>query len=123
MPGSIEPARVAIGTPSSGVQPIVVSTERPSRTAVTEHPLPRWQTTSRRASEYTIRPLNDPEFNRAQAEGMRDLLAPRMRDLPSADFAELLRSAMREDEWLLVLHGAVLGFAAGCVHLAIFGVG
>ena len=73
--------------------------------------------------EYTIAPLTDPEFNRVQAEGMRDLLASRMRDLPSADFAELLRSAMHEDEWLLVLHGAVLGFAAGCLHLAIFGVG
>ena len=29
--GSTEPERVAIGTPSSGVKPIVVSTERPSR--------------------------------------------------------------------------------------------
>ena len=29
---------------------------------------------------------------------------------------------MREDEWLLYLHGAVLGFGAGLVHLAIFGV-
>ncbi len=47
-PGSIAPERVAIGTPSSGVKPIVVSTERPSRTALTEQPLPRWQTTSRR---------------------------------------------------------------------------
>ena len=39
-----------------------------------------------------------------------------------ADFAEMLRSAMQEDEWLLFLHGAVLGFGAGLVHLAIFGV-
>ena len=46
-PGSTEPERVAIGTPSSGVKPIVVSTERPSSTAVTEQPPPRWQTTSR----------------------------------------------------------------------------
>ena len=46
-PGSTEPERVAIGTPSSGVKPIVVSTERPSRTAVTEQPPPRWQTTRR----------------------------------------------------------------------------
>ena len=45
--GSIEPDRVAIGTPSSGLKPMVVSTERPSRTAVTEQPPPRWQTTSR----------------------------------------------------------------------------
>jgi hypothetical protein len=46
-PGSTDPARVGIGTPSSGVKPIVVSTDRPSRTAVTEQPPPRWQTTSR----------------------------------------------------------------------------
>ena len=49
-PGSTEPERVAIGTPSSGVKPIVVSTERPSSTAVTEQPPPRWQTTIRSAS-------------------------------------------------------------------------
>ena len=30
------------------MKPIVVSTERPSSTALTEQPLPRWQTTSRR---------------------------------------------------------------------------
>ena len=29
---------------------------------------------------------------------------------------------MKEDEWLLFLHGAVLGFGAGLLHLAIFGV-
>ena len=46
-PGSTEPERLAIGTPSSGLKPIVVSTERPSRTAVTEQPPPRWQTTRR----------------------------------------------------------------------------
>ena len=46
-PGSIDPERVAIGTPSSGLKPIVVSIDRPSRTAVTEQPPPRWQTTSR----------------------------------------------------------------------------
>jgi hypothetical protein len=45
-----------------------------------------------------------------------------MRELPHKDFSELLRSAMREDEWLLLLHGAVLGFLAGCIHLLIFGV-
>jgi hypothetical protein len=37
------------------------------------------------------------------------------------DFAEMLRTAIREDEWLLYLHGAVLGFGAGLIHLAIFG--
>lgn len=49
------------------------------------------------------------------------LIAKRTRELPYPDFAEMLRSAMREDEWLLYLHGAVLGLGAGLLHLAIFG--
>ena len=67
-------------------------------------------------------PLSDPEFNRRQSTEIRTLIAARMRELSPHDFQELLRSAMKEDEWLLLLHGAVLGFAAGCLHLAIFGV-
>jgi uncharacterized membrane protein YheB (UPF0754 family) len=74
------------------------------------------------AVDYTMTPLTDPEFNRRQSAAVRALVSDRMRELPSRDFAELLRSAMREDEWLLLLHGAVLGFAAGLVHLAVFGV-
>jgi uncharacterized membrane protein YheB (UPF0754 family) len=72
--------------------------------------------------EYTITPLQDENFNREQSRNIRDLIGDRIRDMSPADFAELLRSGMREDEWLLVLHGAVLGFGAGLVHLAIFGV-
>lgn len=75
------------------------------------------------AVAYTMTPLSDPDFNRRQSGKVRTLIAARMRELPSADFAEMLRSAMREDEWLLLLHGAVLGFAAGLVHLGIFGAG
>jgi uncharacterized membrane protein YheB (UPF0754 family) len=72
--------------------------------------------------DYTMTPLMDDDFNRQQTAKIHKLFAQRMRELSPADFAELLRSAMREDEWLLVLHGAVLGFGAGVVHLAIFGV-
>ena len=43
MAGSTEPQRVPMGRPSSGVKPIVVSTEMPPSTAVIEEPLPRWQ--------------------------------------------------------------------------------
>jgi uncharacterized membrane protein YheB (UPF0754 family) len=74
------------------------------------------------AVDYTMTPLTDPEFNRRQSAAMRSLISERMRELPRSDFSELLRSAMREDEWLLLLHGAVLGFVAGCIHLLIFGV-
>jgi uncharacterized membrane protein YheB (UPF0754 family) len=72
--------------------------------------------------DYTITPLQDEGFNREQGRNVRQLIADRVREMSSRDFAELLRSGMREDEWLLVLHGAVLGFGAGVIHLLIFGV-
>ncbi|MBA2764388.1 MAG: hypothetical protein H0U42_06840 [Thermoleophilaceae bacterium] len=71
---------------------------------------------------YTMTPLSDPDFNASQSGAIRRLIAARISELPSADFSEMLRSAIKEDEWLLLLHGAVLGFGAGLVHLAIFGV-
>ena len=64
----------------------------------------------------------NPEFNGKQSKKIHRLIAQRMSELPPEDYADMLRSAMREDEWLLVLHGAVLGFGAGLVHLALFGV-
>lgn len=73
------------------------------------------------AVDYTLTPLHDPEFNRVQGERIRTLISTRMREMPPADFVEMLRTAMKEDEWLLFLHGAVLGFGAGLLHLLIFG--
>jgi uncharacterized membrane protein YheB (UPF0754 family) len=72
--------------------------------------------------EYTITPLQDEEFNQQQSRNIRELITARIQEMSSRDFAELLRSGMREDEWLLVLHGAVLGFGAGVIHLLLFGV-
>jgi uncharacterized membrane protein YheB (UPF0754 family) len=72
-------------------------------------------------AEFTMVPLVDEEFNREQTERIRELFSARIRELPPADFSEMLRSAMREDEWLLYLHGAVLGFGGGLAHLAVFG--
>ncbi len=65
--------------------------------------------------------MTDPAFNREQSQRVRGLISERIREMPPDDFSEMLRTAMREDEWLLYLHGAVLGFAGGLVHLAIFG--
>jgi uncharacterized membrane protein YheB (UPF0754 family) len=73
------------------------------------------------AADYTVAPLADAEFNKAQSNGIREFVAAQMRKMDPADFSEMLRTAMREDEWLLYLHGAVLGFGAGLLHLAIFG--
>ena len=74
------------------------------------------------AAEYTMTPLTDPEFSARQSAKIRSLLRARMEALPYPDFVELLRSAIKEDEWMLYAHGAVLGFGAGLLHLAIFGV-
>jgi len=71
--------------------------------------------------DYAMSPLTDPEFNQAQRSSIRSLIISRMREMAPADFSEMLRTAVHEDEWLLYLHGAVLGFLAGLIHLAIFG--
>jgi hypothetical protein len=70
--------------------------------------------------EFTVTPLADPDFNRDRAREVHGMIVDRMRELPPADFAEMMRSAMREDEWLLLAHGAVLGVVGGLVHLAVF---
>ena len=47
----MSPERVPITSPSSGVSPIVVSTDRPPSTAVALQPLPRCATTRARSVE------------------------------------------------------------------------
>jgi uncharacterized membrane protein YheB (UPF0754 family) len=71
--------------------------------------------------EHTIAPLTDPGFNRRQARKLHALFVERIRELPPEDFSEMMRSAMREDEWLLLAHGAVLGVVGGLLHMAAFG--
>jgi uncharacterized membrane protein YheB (UPF0754 family) len=70
--------------------------------------------------DQSMTPLTDPEFNRSRAAPVKDLLTGRIREMAPADFSEMLRSAMREDEWLLLLHGAALGIVGGLAHLALF---
>jgi uncharacterized membrane protein YheB (UPF0754 family) len=73
------------------------------------------------AVERTLAPFQDPEFSRLQGENMRRLIAARTKELPSKDFVEMLRSAIKEDEWMLYLHGGLMGLAGGFIHLGIFG--
>ncbi len=75
------------------------------------------------ALEHTLTPLSDPEFNARQAKELEDLLTARMEVLPPHDFAELLRSAVEEDEWMLLFIGAVLGFAAGWLQAILTALG
>lgn len=64
----------------------------------------------------------DEDFNVQQANRIFRFVANQMRKMSLQDFNELLRSAIKQDEWLLFVHGAVLGAGAGFLHLAIFGV-
>jgi hypothetical protein len=75
------------------------------------------------AVDRTIQPFKDPEFSRRQADKIYALIAQRTKDLPPRDFVEMMRSAIREDEWMLYAHGAIMGFGGGLLHLALFGVG
>ncbi|HEY8763776.1 MAG TPA: hypothetical protein VIM18_06290 [Solirubrobacteraceae bacterium] len=70
---------------------------------------------------YTMTPFRDPDFSRHQSEKIREMFAARTRELPSRDFVEMLRSAIKEDEWMLYLHGAVMGLGGGIIHLLLFG--
>jgi uncharacterized membrane protein YheB (UPF0754 family) len=75
------------------------------------------------AVDRTITPFKDPEFSKRQADKIRTLVATRTKELPPTDFVEMMRSAIKEDEWMLYAHGAIMGFVGGLLHLAIFGVG
>ena len=75
------------------------------------------------AVDRTITPFRDPEFSRRQADKIRTLVAARTKELPPRDFVDMMRSAIKEDEWMLYAHGAIMGFAGGVIHLLIFVVG
>jgi uncharacterized membrane protein YheB (UPF0754 family) len=76
---------------------------------------------ARESTEHTMTPFMDQEFGRQQSENIRQLFAARVKELPSRDYVEMLRSAIKEDEWMLYLHGGLMGLAGGLIHLAIFG--
>jgi hypothetical protein len=69
--------------------------------------------------EYALEPLLDTNFNRERAIPVKELIASRMQELPPQDFTMTLRSAFKEDEWLLIGIGAALGFVAGWVQLLV----
>jgi uncharacterized membrane protein YheB (UPF0754 family) len=70
----------------------------------------------------TLTGLKDPALSARQAEKVRRLFAARTKELPPRDFVEMMRAAIKEDEWMLYAHGAIMGLAGGFLHLWIFGV-
>jgi uncharacterized membrane protein YheB (UPF0754 family) len=71
----------------------------------------------------TITPFKDPEFSRRQSQKIQSLVARRTKELPPRDFVEMMRSAIKEDEWMLYAHGAIMGAGGGFLHLAFFNWG
>ncbi|MDQ6641874.1 MAG: hypothetical protein M3Y66_05195, partial [Actinomycetota bacterium] len=80
------------------------------------------ESVTREAVGRTITPFQDKEFSRQQAEKIRSLVAMRTKELPAKDFVDMMRAAIKEDEWMLYAHGAVMGLGGGFLHLAFFGV-
>jgi uncharacterized membrane protein YheB (UPF0754 family) len=67
----------------------------------------------------TIDPLYDPEFNDERSQAIESLIYERLVALPPEEFIGLLRPAFQEDEWMLVMLGAILGFVAGWLQLLV----
>ena len=74
------------------------------------------------ATQFAPAAFGDEEFNKEQSKKIYSFVATQMGKMEPDDYTELLRAAIRQDEWLLFLHGGVLGLFAGFLHLAIFGV-
>lgn len=75
------------------------------------------------AVDRTLTPFKDPVFSARQSARIRELVERRTAELPPRDFVEMMRSAIKEDEWMLYAHGAIMGAAGGFLHLAIFNWG
>lgn len=65
----------------------------------------------------------DPAFNVQQGKQVSEYIAKQMRALRPPEFVDMLRSAIKQDEWLLFVHGGVLGLLAGYAHILVFGTG
>ena len=72
------------------------------------------------AIEFMPVAFEDEAFAKAQAGKIHTFVETQMSKLDNYDFQQMLRAAVKQDEWLLFVHGGVLGAFAGFLHLAIF---
>ena len=78
------------------------------------------ESVAREAVEATMTPFQDAAFSRRQAARIQSLVATRTKELPPKDFVDMMRAAIKEDEWMLYAHGAIMGLAGGFLHYFIF---
>lgn len=79
-------------------------------------------TLAQRATSMAPEVITHEGFSRRQSRRIHDFIARQMRRMGPADYVQMLRSAIKQDEWLLFVHGGVLGVAAGFLHLVVLGV-
>jgi len=72
-----------------------------------------------KAVAMSIGPLSDPRFNRERAGIIHEIFRDKMRVMSNVEFQDLLRPAFQEDEWILIILGAVLGLIAGYLQLVL----
>lgn len=70
-----------------------------------------------KGAELALVPLADKGFNRERADRLAQLLSGKMKEMTPAEFQGLLRPAFQQDEWILLLLGAVTGLIAGTAQL------
>ncbi len=75
-----------------------------------------------KAVQVSTDPFDHWPFNRERSAVIEEVLRERMQQLPPDQFQDLLRPCFQEDEFKLILTGAVLGFIAGLAQLVfVFG--
>lgn len=62
-------------------------------------------------------PFKDKLFNEQRAQVAEKIFYAKMSQMNPEEFQDLLRPAFQEDEWILVLIGAILGMVAGFIQL------
>ncbi len=75
------------------------------------------ESVGRKALDVGPEPFQDADFIEDRAEVLEKVIRERMENLPPEEFQDLLRPCFQEDEWKLILTGAVLGMAAGLAQL------
>ena len=69
------------------------------------------------SADFALDPMEDEKFNKDRARVLQVRLAEKIRALPTEEFQDMLRPAFQEDEWILLVLGAVTGLAAGTLQL------
>lgn len=72
-----------------------------------------------KALAMSLQSVTDASFSRERSSVIHSTLSQRMNAMSNREFQELLRPAFKEDEWILIMLGAVLGTAAGVAQLLV----